>query len=163
MPESGVQRLKARKPMSTQRPSSESSAAMAELRAVYEKQQKEIRALLANIKARLSELTALLQKVSSHWHGEDRFYRFYHQSFKVYDLQGDTQEIVAALRQLRPEKPFNAWFEQIVREGTGKVFDMSHNARWLQEPRPILEAGQQCCICIICDKDSEIRLEGFCI
>ena len=43
-------------------------------------QKAEIQGLLRNIKARLPELMALLEKVSSHWHGEDGFYRFYHQS-----------------------------------------------------------------------------------
>src|SRR5438445_10480854 len=38
-------------------------------------------------KARLPELEKLLEEVSSHWHAEDGFYRFYHQSFKVYGLQ----------------------------------------------------------------------------
>jgi hypothetical protein len=42
--------------------------------------------LLNAIKARLPELEALLEKVSSHWHAEDSFYRFYHQSWKVYSL-----------------------------------------------------------------------------
>ena len=97
-------------------------------------------ALLANIKAHLPELTALLEEVKGHWRGEDGFYRFYHQSFKVYRLQAATLQIVAALRALRPEHPLNEWFELIVREGTGKEFQREHNQRWLVETRPILEA-----------------------
>src|SRR6058998_1052737 len=96
--------------------------------------------LLEAIKANLPELTSLLEKVSSHWHAEDGFYRFYHQSFKVYHLQQDTEKIVARLRALLPEQPLNEWFAQIIREGTGKEFQMAHNQRWLQETRPILEA-----------------------
>ena len=49
-------------------------------------------------------------------------------------------QIVAALRSLRPDGPLNPWFEQIVKEGTGKEFQPEHNRRWLQETRPILEA-----------------------
>ncbi len=96
--------------------------------------------LLKAIGARLPELEALREEVSSHWHAEDGFYRFYHQSFKVYALQSDTKRIVAALRALLPERELNGWFAQIVREGTGKTFAPEHNARWLAEARPILEA-----------------------
>lgn len=95
--------------------------------------------LLENIKARTPELEELLRKQNSRrW--EDLFYRFYHQSFKVYWLQEDTERIVAMLRSLLPERPLNKWFEQIVREGAGKEFQLEHNQRWLQETRPIIEA-----------------------
>ncbi len=96
--------------------------------------------LLAAIKARLPELESLLAETSEHWHAEDGFYRFYHQSFKVYGLQSDTERIVAALRSLLPEREVNEWFLQIIGEGTGKIFDRAHNRRWLAETRPIIEA-----------------------
>ena len=83
--------------------------------------------LLKAIQARLPELDALREEVSSHWHAEDGFYRFYHQSFKVYALQNDTERIVAALRALLPERDLNGWFVQIVREGTGNIFALEHN------------------------------------
>ena len=70
----------------------------------------------------------------------DAIYRFYHQSFKVYRLQNLTLEIVAALHSLRPTQSLNKWFAQIVAEGTRKEFSVSHNARWLHETRPIVEA-----------------------
>jgi hypothetical protein len=107
---------------------------------MFEERQQELQSLLSNIKARLPELTALLEKVSSHWHAEDGFYRFYHQSFKVYRLQDDTLEMVAALRSLALQCPLNTWFEQIIHEGTGKEFQLEHNQRWLEETRPMLEA-----------------------
>ena len=96
--------------------------------------------LLDAIKARLPELDKLLVEVSGHWHAEDGFYRFYHQSLKVYHLQSDTERIVAELRALLPERALNSWFLQIIGEGTGKSFDPDHNRRWLLETRPILEA-----------------------
>ena len=96
--------------------------------------------LLSQLKARLPDLEALLEESDSHWHGEDAFYRFYHQSFKVYYLQRDTEAIVAALRNLMPGRELNEDFLRIVSEGTGKKFEMEHNQRWHEETRPILEA-----------------------
>ena len=96
--------------------------------------------LLLAIKARLDELAALLEKVSSHWHAEDAFYRFYHQSWKLYALQRDTVEIVEKLRELWPEKHLHPWFEEIVSQGTGLQFSSEDNRDWLRRGRPILEA-----------------------
>jgi hypothetical protein len=39
-----------------------------------------------------------------------------------------------------PDAPLNEWFLTLVREGTGKEFQLEHNKRWLQEVRPMLEA-----------------------
>lgn len=123
--------------------------------------------LLAQIKEALPQLKALLEEVDGHWSREDGIYRFYHQSFKVCYLQGTTLKIVAALRELWPGRELNAWFCQIVAEGTvgappppdadlsglspqvdgrpvigGAVltFDHSWNADWLRHTRPIVEA-----------------------
>jgi hypothetical protein len=51
--------------------------------------------LLDALKARLPEPKVLLNEVSSHWRAEDGFYRFYHQSWKVYSSQLDIEEIVS--------------------------------------------------------------------
>jgi hypothetical protein len=96
--------------------------------------------LLLAIKARIDELSALLETVSSHWHGEDGFYRFYHQSWKLYGLQTDTMQIAAALRALWPERHLHSWFAQIIREGTALEFSFADNRDWLRKGRPILEA-----------------------
>lgn len=96
--------------------------------------------LLLAIKARLDELSALLETASSHWHAEDKFYRFYHQSWKLYGLQRDTLEIVEALRSLWPEKQLHPWFDQIIREGTGLEFSFEDSRDRLRKGRPILEA-----------------------
>lgn len=98
------------------------------------------RRLLAAIKERLAELRELLDQANGHWGAEDGFYRFYHQSFKVYFLQSLTERIVAALANLLPDRSLNDWFQSIVSDGTGKEFVPEHNKRWLQETRPILEA-----------------------
>src|SRR5207245_10043605 len=49
--------------------------------------QPEVKNLLTKLKSALPELEALLKECTSHWGYEDPIYRFYHQSFKVYQLQ----------------------------------------------------------------------------
>jgi len=49
--------------------------------------------LLANIQARLPELECLLEEMSSDYEYEDTVYRFYHQSWKVYERQELTKSI----------------------------------------------------------------------
>jgi hypothetical protein len=96
--------------------------------------------LLSNIKQQLPKLEELLAEVESHWGIEDGFYRFYHQSFKVYQVQQTTEEISKTLQNLLPNRPMNEWFCKIIAEGTGHEFEMSHNRDWLHHTRPILEA-----------------------
>jgi hypothetical protein len=96
--------------------------------------------LLASIKQRLPELQQLLDQVSSHWGFEDGFYRFYHQSFKVYGLQARTVQIREALELLNPGKEMDPWFCRILDEGTGRKFVPEANQDWLAHTRPILEA-----------------------
>jgi len=51
-----------------------------------------------------------------------------------------TEEAVGLLQSLLPERPLNAWFRQIVSEGTGKTFELAHNEDWLRHTRPMVEA-----------------------
>jgi len=104
-----------------------------------QKRQEETR-LLANIKDAMPRLEELWQQASSHWGYEDPVYRFYHQSMKVYGVQSQTAEIVSALQDLAPHLPLNAWFTQIVDEGSAEQFSPEVNQRWLEATRPILEA-----------------------
>ena len=99
-----------------------------------------VEGLLASIKAALPELERLRARCRDHWGYEDGVYRFYHQSFKVYYLQGLTSEIVERLKTLSPGRPLDAWFMAIVTEGTGKIFEMKDNRQWLPATRPIVEA-----------------------
>ena len=98
--------------------------------------------LLAKIKARLPELEQLLAEMSSHWSYEDPLYRFYYQSFKVYDLQEQTKRIVEALEALAPEgTELSPMFREIVDAGAGgKRFEMEHNREWTRHTRPFVEA-----------------------
>jgi len=96
--------------------------------------------LVSSLKARRPHLEVSLSKVTGHWGFEDPIYRFYHQSFKVYWLQSQTEAIVQELGQLVPGQPLNPCFLEIVRQGTGKRFAPEDNSRWTEVTRPILEA-----------------------
>ena len=97
-------------------------------------------ALLCAIKANLPMLEQLLLETEGTWGKADHFYRFYHQSYKVYRTQEMTLRIVGALQSLLPDRPLNTWFSEILKEGTGVTFSTAHNKIWLQRTRPILEA-----------------------
>lgn len=98
--------------------------------------------LLANIKSQLPGLETLLQEMNSHWLYEDPIYRFYHQSFKVYNLQDNTRRIVAALKSIAPEgTAFCKEFEEIYQLGaSGKKFELEHNRNWTAHTRVFIEA-----------------------
>jgi len=96
---------------------------------------------LKNIKKHLPELEELQEEMNGMWFLEDHVYRFYHQSYKVYYIQSLTHEIVDELKKLAPKGcTLNEWFEKIVKEGTGKKFNMEHNDNWLKHTRPMVEA-----------------------
>jgi hypothetical protein len=97
-----------------------------------------VQTLLRSIKDTLPALEHLLAEIESDH--EDLFYRFYHQSFKVYRLQSVTEAIVEALQRLAPERTLNHRLLEILEQGTGKVFEHEHNRRWNETTRPILEA-----------------------
>lgn len=96
--------------------------------------------LFETIKGHLPALLELHKEVQDAY--EDGMYRFYHQSWKVYDLQGLTTLIVDQFRQIARETggELNPWFAAIVTEGTGITFEPGHNAHWRAHTRPIVEA-----------------------
>lgn len=112
------------------------------LRGECKDERPEVRQLLRNIKTALPGLRKLFGESSDHWAYEDRVYRFYHQSFKVFYLQAATLKIVETLKSLAPRKAtdLNPWFLNIVKDGTGKTFKKSDNKHWQKATRPILEA-----------------------
>jgi hypothetical protein len=107
--------------------------------------------LLVNIKAHLSELEDLLKWVNADCFYEDYVYRFYHQSFKVYQLQGLTRKIADALRRVAPEGTgFCAYFEELLQAGAGeKNFDMDHNQEWTKRQTLCRQDGRHCFACMI--------------
>lgn len=96
--------------------------------------------LLDILKRELPRLEPLLDRMRG-WY-IDRMYRFYYQSFKVYDMQEFTLEAVELFRSIGTEmgRPLADRFETIVAEGTGKTFEFEHNRDWLRHTRPIVEA-----------------------
>jgi hypothetical protein len=96
--------------------------------------------LLDILKHELPRLEDLLARMRD-WY-IDRMYRFYYQSFKVYDMPGFTAEAVELLRSIGNEvgQPLTERFETIVAEGTGKTFEFEHNRDWLRHTRPIVGA-----------------------
>lgn len=100
--------------------------------------------LLVNIKANLPELKQVLSDVIER--GEDYIYRFYHGSFKVYWIQGQTRKILDLLEKISPhegeaKKEFHQDFEQIIKDGcSGKQWEHAHNLRWFETTSPFLVA-----------------------
>lgn len=102
-------------------------------------------ALLQNIKKHLPELEELRDKINGHWYYEDFLYRLYHQSFKVYYCQELSEKMVTLLKSLAPEGcTINKDFEEIHKEGTGKIFNSEHNNAWLKNTRPMIECFLHC-------------------
>jgi hypothetical protein len=92
--------------------------------------------LLRNIKNRLPELEKLFDDNNERWTYEDPIYRFYHRSFKVYNIQLKTEQIVGALESLLPDCKLDRWFLLIVSEGTVARIEIDHNEAWTEKTRP---------------------------
>jgi hypothetical protein len=94
--------------------------------------------LLQAIKAHIAELEQLKSDFTRDY--EDRIYRFYHQSFKVFSLQSRTQMARALFLRIGGGRPLNEWFEAIVSQGTGRQMQEDTNDHWPEHTRPVLEA-----------------------
>lgn len=92
------------------------------------------------IKTRLLELERLLVSFQAMY--EDGIYRFYHHSFKVYQLQDYTSQAIELFRSIAEatDNQLSEWFEEIVSAGTGLVWQPAHNLDWTLHTRPIVEA-----------------------
>jgi O-methyltransferase involved in polyketide biosynthesis len=94
--------------------------------------------LLDTIKAKLPDLERLLVPFQVTY--EEGIYRFYHHSFKVYQLQHCTLQAVEIFKSIASDNQLCEWFEQIVTAGTGQVWEQGHNLDWTLHTRPIVEA-----------------------
>ena len=106
----------------------------------FKKQLQHDQRLLDSIKAQLTELEELVVEFQCIY--PDGIYRFYHHSFKVYQLQDLTSSAVEFFKSIAiaTDSQLCDWFEQIVAAGTGKTWEIDHNQQWLQHTRPIVEA-----------------------
>ena len=98
---------------------------------------KQANRLLSAIKSRLNEFDKLLAEAEHHWVYEDGLYRFYYQSYKLYDTLPDvTLKILDTLQSLLPGRKMNDWFTHI--EGTTETSHASEGDL-MRETRPIVE------------------------
>ncbi len=118
--------------------------ARAKYRAHTEKKKQIEAELLANAKARLRDIEALLTGFERA--EEDAVYRYYHQSFKVFSQQAMIRRARELLRDLAPEgRSLKHGFERICHDALDHEFEMSRtNTNWGAETRPILEAFWHC-------------------
>ena len=107
----------------------------------HEEKERLERILLANMHLQATVLGKLLEEMSTHRNYEDLIYRFYHQSYKVFYLQAQTEQIVSILIAIAPEgRPFCEFFQQIVAAGIGREFQSDTNERWVECTAPIATA-----------------------
>lgn len=118
--------------------------ARAKSRAQMEKKKQTEAELLANAKARLPDIEALLAAFERA--EEDAVYRYYHQSFKVFGQQAMIRRARELLHHLAPDaQSLDDGFERICHDALDHEFKMSRtNTNWGAETRPILEAFWHC-------------------
>lgn len=96
------------------------------------------KALLDNMKSKQSQIHLLLEEAI--YDEEYCFYRFYHNSFKVFFIQDWTEKAVALLQSFSPEATFCPEFQRIIEQGTDRKFKQADNRQWSESIRPLLEA-----------------------
>jgi hypothetical protein len=100
--------------------------------------------LFANIKSNQKELENLLAKITRHeGEYEGLIYRFYHNSFKVYDLHQTIENIINLLKKIDPktEPTFCELFKALIGEASSVgSWKIDHNQRWKETAGKIVEA-----------------------
>jgi hypothetical protein len=96
-----------------------------------------VQRLLAGVKEYLPRLEILLEEMNNLQ--ESLIYRCYQGSFKAYDFQEKTLEVVRLFREIgeREELKLHEHFEEVVSAGTGQ---QNQNQEWTVGQRPIFEA-----------------------
>lgn len=96
--------------------------------------------LLSAIQTNLPQLECLFIPFQALY--EDGIYRFYHHSFKVYQLQDYTSRAAEIFNHIAEaiDNRLCERFEQIVAAGTGLAWEPTHNHDWTLHTRPIVEA-----------------------
>lgn len=90
--------------------------------------------LLQNVHNSLPTLYEMVSNITREWNSTDSLYRFYHHSFKMYNIQTATLAIVTALKTLDPKETpyFDESFEKLIADGTGREWERWHNKCWNQ-------------------------------
>ena len=71
----------------------------------------------------------------------DLVYRFYHQSHKVFMMQGLIKSATALFEKLAPDSAeLNSWYMAITQRALSTNFDDDTNANWLREALPLTQA-----------------------
>jgi hypothetical protein len=98
-----------------------------------------IHALASRIVARLPKLEELAEELEDA--GEEGIYRYYHGSFKVFNLQDPVKEAFALIKEIGGEDdPPSFEYAAIVEAGTAYDFKLEMNDNWEASTKPILEA-----------------------
>lgn len=99
--------------------------------------------LVTNLTDQLPDLIALRDRIAE-WTDAKCVYRFLHQSFKVFEVQSATADIIAAFERLAPTGvPFsNDWARHILDAGVGHTFTLAANRDWLATTLPIVNGYQ---------------------
>jgi hypothetical protein len=102
--------------------------------------QKRIDALFVRIKARLSDLEAMAEELEAV--EENGVYRFYHGSYKVFNMQEPIKEAFKLIEEIGGEDdPPHFEYALLVKAGTENDFAGDRtNPNWDAEAKPILEA-----------------------
>jgi len=76
---------------------------------------------------------------------QESLYRYYHTSFKTYTIQDLTDECVAFFNSVKPSgTKLNPMFLDLVKQGTGKKFELEHNTAWTDHTNPLILAAFHC-------------------
>ena len=100
------------------------------------------RKLFDNIQSNLNTIDALQTEMGGSFAYEDRIYRYYHHSYKVYDLQDYTVKAKELFESLDPKEDPSLYitYLSIAANGTGKTWERDHNSNWHEEAGAIVEA-----------------------
>ncbi|TSI05278.1 hypothetical protein [Lysinibacillus sp. BW-2-10] len=96
------------------------------------------RHLLKFLQAHQEELQSLYKQSSDVWIGKEAVYRLYHQSFKVYNIQKWSQDVLELLEQVSKE-PFHPILREMIRNGTNQTFETTYNSMWYTKAKPIVD------------------------
>lgn len=113
---------------------------MGKFKAHWQEQHDKQQGLFKRMVEAYPKLKELQAQADRNFGAPDLFYRFYHQSFKAYRVQEFTKDLTLLFQEIGEGYALNSWYTQIVKEGTNKPFDVSHNDDWLKHVRPQFEA-----------------------